>query len=126
MRTLPLIVVIEPEWPTRSYLRAELEELGYEVLVFENPSEAVRALAYWGFQPSLFLIDLSRNGSLLPQVSELLEQSPEAPLVLITSPLRPLPEPVRSQAVQILRRPVSVREIVRTISQLVPPPFIER
>lgn len=43
MRTLPLIVVIEPEWPTRSYLRAELEELGYEILVFDDPLEAARA-----------------------------------------------------------------------------------
>ncbi|MCX2726885.1 hypothetical protein OO015_05180 [Thermomicrobium sp. 4228-Ro] len=126
MRTLPLIVVIEPEWPTRSYLRAELEELGYEVLVFENPSDAARALAHWGFQPTLFLIDLSRDGSPLPHVTELLAQSPEAPLVLITSPLRPLPERIRNRAVRILQRPVSVREIVRTVSRLVPPPFIER
>ncbi len=126
MRTLPLIVLIEPEWPTRSYLRAELEELGYEVLVFENPSEAERALTYWGFQPSLFLVDLSRDGSLLPHVSELLAQSPEAPLVVITSSVRSVPEHVQRRAARILRRPLSVREIVRTISELVPPPFIER
>jgi CheY-like chemotaxis protein len=126
VRTLPLIVVIEPEWPTRSYLRAELEELGYEVLVFETPSEAERALARWGFQPSLFLVDLSRDGSSLLPVSELLAQSHEAPLVLITSPLRALPAPLQSRAARILPRPVSVHEVVRAVTQLVPPPFNER
>lgn len=126
MRTLPLIVVIEPEWPTRSYLRAELEELGYEILVFDDPLEAARALLEWGFQPSLVLVDLSRDGSLLSHVNHLLAQSPEAHLVLITSPLRAVPEHLQQRAERILQRPVSVHEIVEAIRKLVPPPFIER
>jgi CheY-like chemotaxis protein len=126
MRHLPLIVVIEPEWPTRSYLRAELEELGYEVLVFASTEDAARTLAQWGFLPSLLVIDLSRDGASATGVSDLLAGLPDVPLVLIASPLRALPEYLQRRSARIVQRPVSVREVVRVISELVRPPLTGR
>ncbi|MDW8059851.1 MAG: response regulator [Thermomicrobium sp.] len=126
MYQLPLVVIVEPEWPTRSYLRAELRELGYEVLAFETAEEAERSLEHWGFQPSLLVLDLSRSGSEATGVAQLLARFPDTPLLVIASPLRALPQHVQRRVTRLLRRPASVHELVQAIRELVPPPFIVR
>ncbi len=126
MRRLPLVLIIEPEWPTRSYLRAELEERGYHVLAFETTEDARRALEQWGMTPSVIVIDCSRNGRVTEGSEELLARFAHTPLLVIASPLRAVPETLRHRAVALLERPLSVREIVAAIQRLLPSPFIER
>ncbi|MDW7981597.1 MAG: hypothetical protein RMH81_02090 [Thermomicrobium sp.] len=122
MLILPRIVVIEPEWPTRAYLRAELEELGYDVTAHEHPEDAAQYLERWGLRPHLILADLTHNGIRADAVRALIARYPDARVVLVVGAFSTLPTWLRNHASRILRRPCSVQEIVTVIRELAPLP----
>ncbi len=124
MAALPFIVLIEPDWPARSYFRAELEELGYAVSAHERATDAARFLARWGLRPDLIVVDLASDGEQLAALQRLIEDFPGTRLLVLASPLRALPEWLRQRANRILFRPFAVGDVVRIVSELAP--LIER
>jgi CheY-like chemotaxis protein len=120
MTTLPFIVLIEPDWPARSYFRAELEELGYAVSAHERAADATHSLAGWGLRPDLIVVDLASDGEQLAELQRLLEDFPDTRLLVLASPLRALPECVRQRASRILSRPFAVSDVVRVVGELAP------
>ncbi|WP_448575357.1 hypothetical protein [Thermomicrobium sp.] len=124
MTALPFIVLIEPDWPARSYLRAELEELGYAVSAHERAADAACFLVRWGLRPDLIVVDLASDGEQLAGLQRLIEDFPDTRLLVLASPLRALPEWLRQRANRILFRPFAVGDVVRVVSELAP--LIER
>lgn len=119
MTALPFIVLIEPDWPARSYFRAELEELGYAVSAHERAADAAHFLAGWGLRPDLIVVDLASDGEQLAELQRLLEDF-DTRLLVLASPLRALPEWLRQRANRILSRPFAVSDVVRVVSELAP------
>lgn len=122
MQHLPLIVLVEPEWPTRSYVRAELEELGYDVSVHARAADAIAYLERWGLRPHVIVVDLAQDGQQGEALRTLLEQYPEAALILLVSPLRAVPRWLEQRAAIVLKRPVTIRDIIATVQRLAPLP----
>jgi CheY-like chemotaxis protein len=120
MTALPFIVLIEPDWPARSYFRAELEELGYAVSAHERAADAAHFLAGWGLRPDLIVVDLASDGEQLAELQRMLEDFPDTRLLVLASPLRALPEWLRQRASRILSRPFAVSDVVRVVSELAP------
>lgn len=121
MAPVPFIVVIEPEWPTRSYLRAELEELGFEVSVHDHPRRALEYLEHWGFQPHLIVVDVGAIAGPETDLRQLLDRYPETPLLLLTRPFRAVPDWLRRRATVLLARPLAIREVVDAIRRITAP-----
>ncbi len=121
VRMVPFIVLIEPEWPTRSYLRAELEELGFEVSVQDHPRAALEHLERWGFQPHLIVVDVGAIGVHDPDLRQLLDRYPETPLLLLARPFRAVPDWLRRRATVLLDRPLAIREVVDAVRRLLAP-----
>ncbi len=123
MQRLPVVVIIEPEWPARSYMRAELEELGYTVTAHERVEEAMKYLLRWGFHPDVIVVDLAHNGTQEQQLKALLEAHPQAALIVLGSALRELQPSLRSRAIRFLRRPLAIHDVVAAVCEVTPPPF---
>lgn len=122
MQHLPLVVLVEPEWPTRSYMRAELEELGYDVSVHARAADAIAYLERWGLQPHVIVVDLVQDGQQGEALQTLLEHYPKAALILLVSPLRAVPRWLEQRAAMVLKRPVTIRDIIATVQRLAPLP----
>lgn len=118
MQHVPLIVVVEPEWPLRSYLQAELQECGYEVTVQPHPREATQFLSRWRLHPTLFLIDLASGNFSSQDVLDLLNRYPNTSLLFLVRPFLTVATPLQERAHRILRRPVSIGDLLEAVSEL--------
>lgn len=116
----PRVLLVLPDQWHRALLRAELRELGYDAL---GAPDVASALLYPAQEPGrgamgLILVDqraLTNTGhALLP---ELLARH-EAPAVLLAPGAGP---PAAGPWIRMLRRPLSIADLTRTVQALLPP-----
>jgi DNA-binding response OmpR family regulator len=107
----------------RRLLFAELLEAGYEVMPVESIVDAIRALLLGVVKPPLILLDVHGDPQATPeQVEHLLAASAGVPLVLIVGALdRELWKPLYSRVAALLRRPITIGQIVATVRQIKAP-----
>lgn len=118
-----ILLVMPDQWP-RALLRAELRNAGYDAL-----GATGLAVAGYHARPSadrgpLRLIVLDQDA--LPDPADLgpLGDASDAPILLVAHALR---DPPPGPWARVVRRPVSVGELVRTVEELVPlPPAAHR
>lgn len=113
----PDVLVVGPEWPERALLRAQLIEEGYDVVAVDSwPIPRLYRRA--GMKPSVLLIDLHD----LPTPRETLDEIRlvwPAQRVLVVAALGTLPvEQVRGFGFNVVERPISIGEIVRSVARL--------
>lgn len=126
--TPPRILIVIPVHWTRALLRAELREAGYDAI---GARDLLEALSVDPGQPAplrLILLDQSSltagDGELLrDMLDRLRHRHPAALMVLLASATHKAPD---GPFQQVLRRPMSIADIVRAIERVVPLPPGER
>jgi CheY-like chemotaxis protein len=116
------LLLVAEDWQSRALVLAELQEAGYEVNAQAGLRHALNDLARHPEHPPLVVLDLHGDEFATPEtVDALLHLVPKAKLILI---VRVYAEPVwdrfAAEGNIVLRRPVSVGEIVRKVKQLLP------
>jgi hypothetical protein len=110
-------MVLGSEWPERALLRAQLIEEGYEVVAVDT-WPIPRLYRRSGMKPRVLLIDLHE----LPKPRETLDEVRlvlPAERVLVVTALGSLPaEQVRRFGFNVVERPATIGEIVRSIATL--------
>ncbi len=117
----PILLVATP-WRARTYILAELQERGYEVRALPGIHHALGYLIRRpAVQPVLVVLDTTGDPDLGPETArDLFEMTAPAPWVVITSAVHEnLPEEMTaSPRVHVLRRPVTVGDVVAKIVEL--------
>jgi DNA-binding response OmpR family regulator len=111
------LLLIAADLEERRLLYAELLEAGYEVLPLPGLVYAVRAILMRRVTPSLVLLDIHGDPRATPAaVQQLLNLVPKVPLILVVSALDSTCwEPLRARATELLRRPVSIGEVIAAV-----------
>jgi DNA-binding response OmpR family regulator len=118
--TLPprILLVMPAQWP-RALLRAALREVGYDAI-------GTRSLGVAGYQAAsqagrgpvrLIVLDQDVLSADEGRHLEELRRASGAPVVLLAPAMRPVRE---GRWVQVLRRPLSIGDLVQAIATLVP------
>ncbi|HEU5153973.1 MAG TPA: response regulator [Gemmatimonadales bacterium] len=116
------LLLIAEDWQSRALVLAELQEAGYEVNAQAGLRQALNHLAGNPEPAPLVLLDLHGDEFATPEtVDALLHLVPKAKLVLIVGVYA---EPVWDRFARkgnvVLRRPVSVGEIVAEVRRILP------
>ena len=113
-------MILAPEWAGRAPLRAQLIEEGFEVVAVDTWESARRQLRP-GMKPGLVIVDL--HGLEIPEtVLDDLRILMNPSRVLVLSALGTLPPAhVEGLGFHVLRRPVSVGDIVASVRSLLGP-----
>jgi hypothetical protein len=113
----PDIVLLGPAWPTRSLLRAQLVENGYDVVatdVWPIPRQYLRRSQ----QPRLLLIDLHE----LPNPHEVLDEVgamiPQDRVLVVTALGTTAPDEVRRRGFHVVTRPTTVGDVAAAAAAL--------
>jgi CheY-like chemotaxis protein len=122
--TPPRVLIVMPVHWTRALLRAELREAGYDAVGARDLLEAMAADPGQPAPVQLILIDQASltagDEQLLRELLDRLRnRHPTASMVLLASATHKAPE---GPFQQVLRRPMSIADIVRAIEQVVPLP----
>ena len=122
-----ILVVMPAQWP-RALLRAELRERGYDAAGARDLLEALGESGPAGAPVRLILIDQDAlaegDPALLHDlVQRLVEHHPAAAVVLLAGTMHKAPE---GPWQQVLRRPMSISDIVTAVQLAVPLPPGER
>ena len=107
---MPVVFIVSREWDLRGAVRAELREAGIAAMGMETVDDMARAIA-GGIAPDLVVLD----GEYLhdPHTRQALQNlAPRVALLVIDSRLNPAPP---LPGVQVLLRPVQVKEIVARV-----------
>lgn len=115
---MPVVLIVSGEWDLRGAVRAELREAGIDALGLETVDEMGRMIAR-GVAPSLIVVDgaelcETKTRAAIENVSS------RVPVLVIDSRLNPAPELAGAET---MRRPVSVREIVSRVLEMLSPPL---
>jgi CheY-like chemotaxis protein len=126
--TPPRILIVIPAHWTRALLRAELREAGYDAVGARDLLEALAGDPAPPGPVRLILLDQEALAAGDEQLLEdllarLRQRYPGALMVLLTSATHKAPE---GPFQQVLRRPMSIADIVRAIERVVPLPPGER
>lgn len=106
------IFVVGQEWRFRALLRAQLREEGYRALGLADLGEAAEALASLP-APALMVFDMA--GAAPEEMQRLLpELAARLPVLVVAGPQEKVPAPVQ----RLLRRPLSVGDILETVREL--------
>ena len=115
----PDVVLLGAEWRARALIRAQLIEEGYEVLAADSWS-VVRHFIRAGSKPSLVivdlvdLVDLEHSMDVLRELRELMQPD----RVLVLAGLGTVaPAELEWLGFRVLRRPVTIRDIVAAAAQ---------
>ena len=122
-----VLVVMPAQWP-RAFLRAELRERGYDAAGARDLLEALSEDEPAEGPVRLILIDqdaLTQGDAALLRdlVHRLVEHHPAAAVFLVAGTMHQTPE---GPWQQVLRRPMSISEIVAAVQRAVPLPPGER
>jgi len=112
------------QWP-RALLRAALREAGYDAVGARSLSSALRFAEPEAGRGAVGLIVLGQE-ALAPadrQNLEPLQRATHAPVLLVASAGNPVEE---GPWLQVLRRPVSIGELVRAVERVLPLPAEDR
>ena len=108
---MAVVYVISPDWTMRIAVRAELREMGVEVLGMDSADDAGRAIASGGF-PNVIVLEATAELLGNPRILNLVHHVPS---VLIASRTVEVSLP---DAPAVLHRPVRVVEIVARVREL--------
>jgi hypothetical protein len=118
----PRVLVVMPDQWRRALIRAALREAGYDAIGARGPHEAwlVPPMARDRGPVRLIIVDQDRLSPVeIDSLSALRERHGEADIVLLARATVEAPDgPWR----RVLRRPVSVADIVRAAGELIPLP----
>ena len=109
------------DWQSRTMLLAELREASYEVMAVPGLRYAMRALIQRLVEPPLIVLDVFGDEEATPKRMEsLLNLAPGVPLILITGTYHSADwEPLRPRVQALLRRPLSIGEIVNLVQRTI-------
>lgn len=110
---MPVVLIVSGEWDLRGAVRAELREAGIDALGLETVDEMGRMIAR-GVAPSLIVVDGAELGETKTRAA-IENVSSRVPVLVIDSRLNPAPELAGAET---MRRPVSVREIVSRVLEM--------
>ena len=116
------VLLAAADFEERRLFFAELLEGGYEVTPVPGVMYAVRSLLLKVVAPSLILVDVHGDPhAALKEVEHLLALAPGVPLVLVVGAMEIASwEPLRSRVAALLRRPISVGEVVEVVRRMLP------
>jgi DNA-binding NtrC family response regulator len=118
------VLLVAADWQSRALLLAQLQEAGYSVTAAPALRHAYRALMGQKVRPRLILLDTSRDEDATPPYAkQLAELAPGIPTVLL-SEAHHLQEwqALQDRVAALLRRPVSVGEVVTVVRRLLTGP----
>ncbi|NPA91990.1 MAG: hypothetical protein GXO55_11205 [Chloroflexi bacterium] len=119
----PILLIATP-WRSRAYILAELQERGYEVRALPGIHLALGYLIRRPqVRPALVILDPEGDPDFSREkIRDLLEITDPAPWLVITSGIRPIswPELTQSDRVQLIKRPVTIGDIIRQVEQYLP------
>ncbi len=109
------------DWQSRALVLAELQEAGYGVNAQAGLRQALNHLAQHPEHPPLVVLDLHGDGFATPAtVDALLRLVPKAKLILIVGVYaEPVWDRFATEGSIVLRRPVTVGEIVQQVRRVV-------
>ena len=116
------LLLVAEDWQSRALVLAELQEAGYEVNAQAGLRQALNHLARHPEHPPLVLLDLHGDEFATPEtVDALLNLVPGAKLVLIVGVYaEPIWDRFATGGSIVLRRPVSVGQIVEQVKRILP------
>jgi len=116
------VLLVAEDWQSRALVLAELQEAGYEVDAQAGLRQALNHVARHPEHPPLVLLDLHGDAFATPEtVDALLRLVPRAKLLLIVGVYaEPVWDRFASGGNILLRRPVSVGEIVEQVKRIRP------
>jgi len=109
-----MVLLISGDVSTRSHLRARLVEEGCQVFSFQSIRDACHWTHLGGRVPSMVVIDIWRDDTYLKDLGWLKDLSDRSPVLFIAGHRDQIPSGLEAFG-EILRRPVSVGEIVSRI-----------
>ncbi|HSR89698.1 MAG TPA: hypothetical protein VLK88_00205 [Gemmatimonadales bacterium] len=114
------LLLVAEDWQSRALVLAELQEAGYEVNAQAGLRRALNYLAREPEPPPLVVLDLHDDKFATPEtVDALLRLVPKAKLILVVGVYaEPVWDRFAAEGNLVLRRPVSVGEIVRQVKRL--------
>jgi len=115
---MSFILLAGKDWQSRTLLRAQLLEEGFEVEAHETIAHALAALDAEAAPPDLLIADISASGDPSADVDALAARSRQVPIWIIASRTYIIEKGLRGHGFQmILLRPVDVNELVDQIKQ---------
>ncbi len=119
MRHSRYIVVIAPRWRDRALLTAQLAETRAERVVSAvDVTGALEWVTFWETPPAAIVVDAGQKIT-AEDVRDLQAALPGVPMVVVASALwRASFEPLRSQGLTLLVRPVRIGEVVRATARV--------
>ena len=114
---MPVVFIVSGEWDLRGAVRAELREAGIEALGMETIEDMARTIA-GGIVPSLVVLDGAQLHN--PETRQALQNlGSRLPFLVVDSRLNPAPS---LPGAQTILRPVSVKEIVSRVLEMLSSP----
>ena len=116
------VLLVAEDWQSRALVLAELQEAGYGVNAQAGLRQALNHLAQHPEHPQLVVLDLHGDEFATPAtVDALLRLVPKAKLILIIGVYaEPVWDRFATEGNIVLRRPVTVGEIVQQVKRLLP------
>lgn len=116
------LLLVAEDWQSRALVLAELQEAGYGVDARAGLRQALNHLARHPEHPPLVLLDLHGDEFATPEtVDALFRLVPKAKLILIVGVYaEPVWDRFAAEGNVVLRRPVSVGEIVGQVKRILP------
>jgi DNA-binding NtrC family response regulator len=118
------VLLVAADWQSRALLLAQLQEAGYSVTAAPALRHAYRALMGQKVRPRLILLgtagDLDAMPSYVEQLAELAHGIPT--VLLIDADHLQEWQPLQDRVAALLRRPVSVGEVVAVVRRLLTGP----
>jgi hypothetical protein len=111
------LLLIAADLEERRLLLAELLEAGYQVLPLPGLAYAIRPLRLKLLTPPLMLVDIQGDQHATPRdVERLLAAAPGVPLILVVGAIdNAIWEPLRPRLAALMRRPISIGQIVDAV-----------
>jgi DNA-binding NtrC family response regulator len=111
------VLLVAAAWQSRALLLAQLQEQGWEVTALPGLRHALRVAISGRVRPRLILLDVHADSdATLEYVEQIPELIPGVPLVLLTGAFDAEAwQPMQDRAAEILRRPLSVGEVVEAV-----------
>lgn len=113
----PDVLLLGPEWPERSLLRAELIEAGYSVVAIDS-WPIPRLYREAGMTPRVAIVDLKGLPEPRTVLDELRLVMPAGHMLVIMALGTLTVEEVRQLGYHVVTRPISVRDVVAAAAGL--------
>jgi hypothetical protein len=113
----PDVVLLDPEWPERALLRAQLIEQGYEVIAIDA-WPIPRLYRRPGMKPRVLIIDLRGLPNLRETLDEVRFIIPPERVLVVTALGTMTGDDVRRLGFSVIERPATIGQIVAAAASL--------